>query len=46
MGVTSDGFATTVFPAANAGATFQVKRYSGRFQGEIQPATPIGCRNV
>ena len=26
-----------------AGAIFQVRRYSGRFQGEISPATPRGC---
>ena len=42
-GVISDGFATTVLPAAIAGAIFQVNKYRGRFQGEIQPATPIGC---
>src|SRR5215213_229637 len=34
-GVTSEGLATTVFPAANAGAIFQVNRYSGRFHGDI-----------
>ncbi|CAI8436266.1 MAG: Uncharacterised protein [Cryomorphaceae bacterium] len=41
-GVTSEGFATTVFPAAKAGAIFQLNKYKGRFHGEIQPATPIG----
>src|SRR5687767_625280 len=46
IGVSSEGFATTVQPAANAGAIFQVNRYSGRFQGEIQPATPTGVLNV
>src|SRR5438445_3511892 len=33
IGVTSEGLATTVQPAAMAGATFHVKRYSGRFHG-------------
>src|SRR5580704_14115779 len=39
MGVISDGLATTQLPAASAGATFQVKRYRGKFQGEMQPTT-------
>ena len=42
MGVTSEGLATAVFPVAKAGAIFHVKRYSGRFHGEISPATPRG----
>src|SRR5688572_4352937 len=42
IGVSSDGLATTVQPAANAGAIFHVNKYNGRFQGEIQPATPTG----
>jgi len=45
-GVTSDGLATTVLPAASAGAIFQVNRYSGRFHGEIVATTPSGWRNV
>ena len=45
-GVSSEGFATQQFPAAMAGAIFQLRRYSGRFQGEISPATPRGCRMV
>ena len=45
-GVISDGFATTVLPAARAGATFQVNRYSGRFHGEMHPATPRGWLRV
>ena len=45
-GVISDGLATTVLPAASAGAIFQVNRYSGRFHGEMQPATPRGCRRT
>ena len=28
-GVSSDGFSTTVFPAANAGPTFHVAMFSG-----------------
>src|SRR5687768_3656311 len=46
IGVTSLGLAMTVQPAAIAGAIFQVNRYSGRFQGEMQPTTPTGCRSV
>src|SRR5688500_17559471 len=42
IGVSSLGLATAVFPVAIAGAIFQVKRYSGRFHGEISPATPRG----
>jgi len=45
-GVISDGFATTVLPAASAGAIFQVNRYSGRFHGEMVPTTPSGWRRV
>ena len=45
-GVSSDGLATTVLPVASAGAIFQVNRYSGRFHGEISPATPRGRRSV
>jgi hypothetical protein len=46
MGVSSDGLAITVHPAASAGAIFQVNRYNGRFHGEIQPTTPMGVREV
>ena len=46
QGVSSDGLATTVLPVAMAGAIFQVNRYSGRFQGEMSPATPRGRRSV
>src|SRR5579859_2183280 len=46
MGVISEGLATTQLPAASAGATFQVNRYRGRFQGEMQPTTPSGERRV
>src|SRR5215217_3499808 len=41
-GVSSEGFRRTEFPAANAGATFQAARRSGKFQGTIQATTPIG----
>jgi hypothetical protein len=41
-GVVSAGFSTTVFPAASAGAIFQASISSGKFQGMIWPATPIG----
>ena len=32
IGVTSEGLATTVLPAASAGATFHVNKYNGKFQ--------------
>ena len=41
-GVVSAGLSTTVFPAASAGATFHASISSGKFQGMIWPATPIG----
>ena len=41
-GVVSAGFSTTVFPAASAGAIFHASISSGKFQGMIWPATPIG----
>lgn len=46
MGVTSDGFAITQFPAASAGAIFHVNKYNGKFHGEIHPTMPIGWRRV
>src|SRR5690554_2179424 len=46
IGVTSLGLATTVLPAAIAGAIFHVNKYKGRFQGEMQPTTPRGWRSV
>ena len=45
-GVISLGFATTQFPAASAGAIFHVKRYNGKFHGDIHPTTPTGCLSV
>ena len=46
VGVSSDGFPITQLPAASAGAIFHVSRYSGRFQGDMHPAMPIGERKV
>ena len=46
VGVTSLGLPTTVFPVASAGAIFHVNRYSGRFHGEMHPATPRGRLSV
>jgi hypothetical protein len=43
-GVSSEGFATMVLPQASAGASFQVRSKSGRFQGAITPTTPRGLR--
>ena len=45
-GVNSLGLATTQFPAAKAGAIFQVNKYKGKFHGLIHPTTPIGVRKV
>ncbi len=41
-GVVCDGFSTTVFPHASAGAIFHASMSSGKFQGMIWPATPTG----
>jgi len=41
-GVCSAGFKTTVFPAAKAGANFQVAINKGKFHGMICPQTPRG----
>ena len=40
--VNSAGFNTAVQPAASAGASFQARISSGKFQGMIWPATPTG----
>jgi hypothetical protein len=40
------GLSTTVFPAASAGAIFRDAIRSGKFQGTINPTTPIGSRIV
>ena len=44
--VYSLGLATMVLPAASAGASFQVARSSGEFQGAIAATTPTGSRTV
>lgn len=42
-GVSPGDFATTVHPAARAGATFLVIIAAGKFQGVMRPQTPMGC---
>ena len=44
QGVSGAGFSTTVQPAASAGPSFAMLRYSGTFQGVIKPATPTASR--
>ena len=41
-GVCSAGLSTTQFPAARAGASFQVAIRIGKFHGMIWPTTPSG----
>ncbi len=41
-GVCSAGLSTTQFPAASAGASFQVAISNGKFHGIICPTTPSG----
>src|SRR3989442_1783986 len=45
-GAHSGGLATTVFPDASAGPTFQVSSMSGAFQGETRAATPAGSKRT
>ena len=45
-GVKLAGFATTVQPAASAGAHFLVIMAFGKFQGVIAAHTPTGCLNT
>jgi hypothetical protein len=45
-GVNSDGLATTVFPASNAGANFHASNTTGKFQGVIAATTPSGLRTI
>ena len=42
IGAISEGFSTTVQPAAIAGATLQTIWLSGQFHGVISAQTPIG----
>jgi hypothetical protein len=44
--VYSDGFTTTVLPAASAGAIFQDISSSGEFHGTMAATTPSGSRRV
>ena len=43
-GVKLDGFNTTQFPAASAGASFQKSSSRGTFHAQTAPTTPIGSR--
>lgn len=45
-GVSSAGLCTTVFPAARAGASFELERISGKLKGVIAATTPSGPRRV
>jgi hypothetical protein len=45
-GVTSAGLATTVHPAASAGAMPQDRIGIGKFHGTIRPTTPTGSWKV
>lgn len=38
----SEGLITAVHPAASAGASFQLMRLSGEFQGVMTATTPLG----
>ena len=42
IGAISEGFNIIVQPAANAGITFNTIWFIGKFQGVINPHTPIG----
>ena len=39
-GVISEGFTTTVLPAARAGIMPHINKSKGKFQGKIKPQTP------
>ena len=45
-GVARAGLSITGQPAANAGAIFRTASTSGKFHGEIAPATPMGTRST
>src|SRR5699024_9518886 len=45
-GVSSEGFNTTVHPAANALGSLVDVWFVGKFQGVINPHTPIGSFNT
>ena len=42
----SDGFMTTAFPAARAGASFTARSICGEFQGTMATTTPMGSLYV
>src|SRR5215467_8745081 len=42
----SDGFQTTVLPAASAGASFHAASSNGEFHGVIAATTPTGSSRV
>src|SRR5437763_11691868 len=42
----SDGFQTTVLPAASAGASFHAASIKGEFHGVIAATTPTGSSRV
>ena len=44
--VYSEGLSTMVFPAASAGASFQVASINGEFQAEMAAQTPSGSWRV
>ncbi len=46
LGVSEDGFITTAFPMAKAGAIFHEAMKRGKFQGVICPTTPTGSKSV
>jgi len=41
-GVSSDGFSTTAFPAANRKRNLGERMANGKFHGAITPTTPTG----
>ncbi len=45
-GVSSEGFNTTVQPAASAGPTLRVIMAAGKFQGVMAATTPTGSRST
>ncbi len=45
-GASLEGFTTTEFPAARAGAMVRLPIHSGPFQGTMWPVTPTGSRSV
>ena len=46
QGVSGAGLSTTVLPAASAGPSLAMFRYSGKFHGVMAATTPIGSRRM